>query len=345
MVPFSEYTDARDHCTFRIGGKFRYFTEIRDKEELPAALDFSGKKGLPFLVFGEGSNLIFGDGILNILAAKMSIKGIEITGEDDDSADVTAGAGVIWDELVEHAIRAGYSGLEALSAIPGSVGASPVQNVGAYGSEAGDTIRSVEVFDRTDGRIKTLSHAGCRFGYRDSLFKREGKGRYIITGVTFRLSKQPPRIPHYPDIMEYFRERDQATPTLSEIRDVITKIRWSKLPDPAVLPNAGSFFKNHVAENRMVLRLKEAYPDVRIFPVDEDHSKIPAGWLIEKSGLKGKSFGSISVYEKNALVLVNKGGATSADLKEAGNFIVNTVRAKFGITLEQEPDEVKGSEK
>jgi UDP-N-acetylmuramate dehydrogenase len=296
------------------------------------------------VVIGEGSNLIFGDGLLNIIVLKMSIKGIGITGEGTDTMDITAGAGVIWDTLVEHTIDAGLSGLEALSAIPGSVGASPVQNIGAYGCEAGDTIVSVEVFDRTDGRFKIISHAECRFGYRDSLFKREGMGRCIITGVTFRLLKQPPRIPQYPDILQYFRERGQTAPTLSEIRKAITEIRWSKLPDPAFIPNAGSFFKNPFVEQEAAQKIKQEYPDARIFPVDDTRVKMAAGWLIEKAGYKGRSFGKISVYGKNALVLVNNGGATYADLMQVKSEIVNEVRQKFGITLEQEPDEIGGND-
>ena len=205
MISFSEYTDARDLCTFRTGGQIRYFGEIRKKEDIKDALDFSETAKLPLIAIGEGSNLIFGDGLLNVIVLKMNIKGIETTGEGTDSLDITAGAGVNWDSLVEYTIMAGLSGLEALSAIPGSVGASPVQNIGAYGCEAADTIFSVEVFDRTDGMFKIISKEECRFGYRDSIFKKEGKGRYIITSVSFRLSKQTPLIPPYPDTLKHFR--------------------------------------------------------------------------------------------------------------------------------------------
>jgi UDP-N-acetylmuramate dehydrogenase len=340
MIPFSEYTDARDLCTIRTGGTIRYYGVIGKKEDIREALDFSEAERIPLLVIGEGSNLIFADGLLNIIVLKMNIKGIENTDEGTETVDIAAGAGEIWDKLVEHTIDAGLSGLEALSAIPGSVGASPVQNIGAYGCEAGDTIVSVEVFDCRDRRFKVLSHTECRFGYRDSLFKKGGMGRYIITGVTFRLSKQPPPIPQYPDILEYFRERGQTAPTLSEIREAITKIRWSKLPDPAVIPNAGSFFKNPFVALEAVQKIKQEYPDARIFPVDDALVKIAAGWLIEKAGFKGRSFGKISVYSKNALVLINNGGATYSDLIKAKSEITEAIREKFGILLEQEPVEV-----
>lgn len=340
MISFTEYTDARDHCTFRTGGHIRYFGEIREKEDILDALDFSETTKLPLIAIGEGSNLIFGDGQLNVIVVKMNIKGFETTGQGTDTVDITAGAGVNWDSLVEHTVRAGLSGLEALSAIPGSVGASPVQNIGAYGCEAADTIVSVEVFDRIDGMFKIISNAECRFGYRDSLFKREGKARYFITSVTFRLSKQPPHIPQYPDIIDFFRVKGQPAPSLSEIREAISTIRWSKLPDPATLPNAGSFFKNPLVDPETAKRIKLDYPDAKIFPVDQTRVKMAAGWLIEKAGWKGYSFGKISVYDKNALILVNNGGANHADLAAARGSIAESVMKKFGVILEQEPDEV-----
>lgn len=340
MLLFSGYTEGRDLCTFRTGGQIRYFGEIRKKEDIKDALDFSETAKLPLIAIGEGSNLIFGDGLLNVIVLKINIKGIETTGEGTDSLDITAGAGVNWDSLVEYTIMAGLSGLEALSAIPGSVGASPVQNIGAYGCEAADTIVSVEVFDRTDGMFKIIPCAECRFGYRDSIFKKEGKGRYIITSVTFRLSKYPPPIPQYPDIIDFFRVKGQSAPSLGEIREAITTIRWSKLPDPATLPNAGSFFKNPVVDAETGRRIKMEYPDARVFPLDESRVKIAAGWLIEKAGYKGLSFGKISVYDKNALILVNNGGANHADLTAARGSISESVMEKFGIILEQEPDEV-----
>jgi UDP-N-acetylmuramate dehydrogenase len=341
MIHVSEYTDARDHCTFRIGGKFRYFAEIKDTDDLRTALDFAGAVDTPFLVLGEGSNIVFGDGILNILAGKIKIKGFSIIQENKETVDIKAGAGEIWDEFAERVVQMGYSGVEALSSIPGTVGATPVQNVGAFGCEVGNIILSVEVYDIFDGMMKVISNGDCRFGYRESIFNRVGKGRYIITTVTFRLSKLAPEIPRYPDTLKYFSDKNLVQPTVQEIREAIITIRSYKLPDPRIIPNTGSFFKNPVVENRIADAIKAEYPDVVIFPFDGKHSKIPAGWLMEKSGLKGKSFGRISVYEKNALVLINRGGATEADLMKAKKKIVDVVREKFGITLEQEPAEIK----
>jgi len=322
-MKIQENVDIQDYSTLKIGGQFRYFVKVTSVEELipVCAIAQSGNyKDIPLFVLGGGSNIVFSDGVINVFAIKNEIKGFEIVREGSLFTEVKAGAGEIWDQIVEKTINMNLQGLETLSAIPGTVGATPVQNVGAYGAEVKDTIVSVEVFDTNENKFTEILNADCKFGYRDSIFKNEAKGRYIITAVTFKLKKV------------------DDNKSLLEKREEITKTRWSKLPNPKDIPNVGSFFKNPIVENKIAEDIHQNYPDAKFFPVDEKLTKVPAGWLIENAGLKGKSFGNISVYDKNALVLVNNGNATKDDLMKAKNEIVKIVKQKFGITLEQEPE-------
>jgi UDP-N-acetylmuramate dehydrogenase len=352
MLNIQEYVDTGDYSTFRIeGGKFRYFAVIDNKEDLPQiytiAHNYGRYKNIPIFILGGGSNVVFSDGVINVWAVKNEIKGFKIINETSTYVDVQVGAGEAWDDLVLKTVEMNLSGLEALSAIPGTVGAGPVQNIGAYGSEVKDTILNVEVFDIKSGNIKNISNSECKFGYRDSVFKNEAKGRYIITSVIYRLNKiaspegflfAPVNVPNYPGVIKYFESRKIQNPTLKEIRDAIIYIRKEKLPDPREIPNTGSFFKNPIIENKIALKIKEEYPRVVFFPIDDNYTKIPAGWLIENAGLKGKSFGEVSVYDKNALVLVNNGNANCIDVLKAKEEIIKIVFEKFGIKLEQEPE-------
>lgn len=362
-----EYVDIKNHCTFKIGGQFRYFTVVSSIEELNSIWTIvqSGLKykNLPIFILGGGSNIVFSDGILNVLAVKIEIKGFDIINETDEYSDIKVGAGEIWDEFVKRTVEMNLSGVEALSAIPGTVGATPVQNVGAYGAEVKDTILEVEVYDIENRVISSLSNKDCKFGYRDSIFKNEAKGRYIITAVVYHLRKEPkknsfekvlgrgegePEPDHfeknfssvlsYPGVKKYFENKSIENPTLKQVREAIIDIRKEKLPDPKEIPNVGSFFKNPIVLNNISDQIKINFPEAKFFPIGDSLTKVPAGWLIEKSGLKGKSFGDISVYDKNALVLVNNGEATKEDLIKAKNEIIKTVQDKFGIVLEQEPE-------
>ena len=287
---------------------------------------------------GGGSNIVFRDGILDVVALKINIKGFEILSENDLFIDIKVGAGESWDQFVEKTVNLNLCGVEALSSIPGTVGSTPVQNVGAYGSEVKDTIIDVEVFDIESSTIFYISNTDCKFGYRDSILINEAKGKYFITAVTYRLTKSLPSIPNYPGVIKYFEDREISTPTLKEVRDAIIYIRKEKLPDPREVPNTGSFFKNPIVLNQVAEKIKLEYPEAKFYSVDDSHTKVPAGWLIENAGLKGKSFGNVSVYSKNALVLVNNGSASYEDILIARNEIVKIVKDKFGIELEQEPE-------
>jgi len=273
----------------------------------------------------------------------MEIKGFETINDTDQYIDIKIGGGEVWDEIVSRTVDMGLSGLESLSAIPGTVGASPVQNIGAYGAEVRNSIQEVEVFDIKTGAIVNISNEDCKFGYRDSIFKHELRGKYVITAVTYRLKKTNTssflsQALSYPGIKRYFIENNINNPTLRQIRDTVIDIRNSKLPNPKVLPNVGSFFKNSIVLNSVANNIKNKFSNTKFYPVDNDHTKIPAGWLIENAGLKGISFGNISVYEKNALVLVNTNNATSEEVISARNQITKIVEQKFGIVLEQEPE-------
>jgi UDP-N-acetylmuramate dehydrogenase len=344
-MDIKENVDIKEYTTFKIGGKFRYFTIISSTSGLASfcaiAQNDAKYKNMPIFIIGDGSNIVFSDGILNVLAIKIEIKGFEVIADNREYTEIKVGSGENWDSFVEHTVKMNLSGIEAMSAIPGTVGATPVQNVGAYGQETKDTLVSVDVFDIKEGIFKTLSNADCKFGYRDSIFKNEAKGRYAITAVTFHLSKHAPILPDYPGVKRYFIENDINHPTLENIRKAIIEIRRNKLPNPESIPNAGSFFKNPIVLKSVADKIQKEYGNAKFFPVDDKFTKIPAGWLIENAGLKDQSFGHISIYENNALVLTNDGEATSADVMQTRDEIIKRVFEKFGITLETEPEFVK----
>jgi len=337
-MEIQENVDIKKYSTLRVGGQFRYFSVISSKEELISACEIAQKEKGKIFILGGGSNIVFSDGLIDVFAIKMEIKGFEIIKDTEIFTDIKIGAGEIWDKIVEKTIGMNLTGLEALSAIPGTVGATPIQNVGAYGAEVKDTIIEIEVFDTSDNKIKILSNEDCKFGYRDSIFKNEAKGKYIITAVTFRLHKLGTKLPDYPGVKKYFIENNINVPTLKNIREAIIYIRSQKLPDTRVAPNVGSFFKNPIVEKGVADQIIKKFPKAKFFKVDSNQTKIPAGWLIENAGLKGKSFGNVSVYDKNAIVLVNNGNATKEDFMNAKNEITKIVEEKFGITLEQEPE-------
>ncbi|HAE36724.1 MAG: UDP-N-acetylpyruvoylglucosamine reductase [Candidatus Nomurabacteria bacterium GW2011_GWF2_35_66] len=342
MVEIQEYVDIKNYSTLHAGGQFRYFATISSVQELTSACAIVHGdvkyKNISIFILGGGSNMIFSDGVLPVLALKIEINGFEIINETNEYTDIKVGAGENWDQIVKMTVDMNLSGIEALSAIPGIVGASPVQNIGAYGSEVKDTILEVEVFDIKKGLITMLSNEECKFSYRDSIFKREARGKYVITQVTYRLSKSMPVLPDYPGVKKYFIENNFNSPTPKNIRQAVISIRQGKLPNPKEIPNVGSFFKNPIVEKTIADKIKMKFPNVKLFPIDRNFTKIPAGFLIENAGLKGRSFGKVSIYEKNALVLINTLDATSQDIISARDEIIRIVKDKFGIELVQEPE-------
>lgn len=286
----------------------------------------------PLLMIGGGSNLLF-MGDFNGTVIHSTISTIEVLGSTGDNVHVKVGAGVVWDDFVAWCTVNGLWGVENLSAIPGEVGAAAVQNIGAYGVEAKDVIDTVQTICLEDGSERDFSNSECRYGYRQSIFKNELKGQYAVAYVIYALSKMPqPKLGY--GALEQEVER-LGGPTLANIRQAVISIRNSKLPDPKVLGNAGSFFMNPVVTEQEFNKIRNNYPDVPSYPAPGG-IKVPAGWLIEKCGWKGRSLGPAAVYDKQALVLVNKGGATGADIKKLADTIIEDVRQKFGIILSTE---------
>lgn len=326
---------VRDNCsladrnTFGMDVRADSLIDWATTDELKNALQDIEK---PVLMIGGGSNLLFmGDFKGTVLHSTIST--IEIIGSTDDHVHVKVGAGVIWDDFVAWCAINGFWGVENLSAIPGEVGASAVQNIGAYGVEAKDVIDTVQTICLADGSERDFNNSECNYAYRQSIFKNELKGQYAVAYVIYTLSKVPqPKLGYGALEQEVNR---LGGPTLSNIRQAVIAIRESKLPDPKVLGNAGSFFMNPVISEQEFNIIRSNYPDVPSYPA-AGGVKVPAGWLIEKTGWKGRSLGPAAVYDKQALVLVNKGGATGADVKRLADTIIADVKQKFGITLSTE---------
>lgn len=285
-------------------------------------------------VIGGGNNILFTQDFDGLLLHPVG-RAFRLTDEEGDTVGVHAEAGLPWDDFVHLCAEHGLWGAENLTAIPGTVGAAPVQNIGAYGAEAADIIESVETLDLRTLKETTLAGAHCNFGYRDSIFKGALKGRVVITAVNFRLSRQPrPNLGYGALAAE---TASLGEPTLAHIGEAVRRIRTSKLPDPATLGNAGSFFKNPLVERSVAEALKRDYPDMPSYATDSpDRIKIPAGWLIEKAGWKGTTRNRAGVYERQALILVNRGGATGADIIALAEAIIADVRTKFGISISPE---------
>lgn len=315
-----------------IRAEARQFLRITNLEELVEAHRELGQTNIH--VLGHGTNTVWGNPVIDVPIIKIEIPGIQPLEEDLDYALIRVGGGVIWDELVKWSVNHNLSGIEALSAIPGTVGAGPVQNIGAYGQEIKESIDSVSVFDWNTGKNLIMDKNSCEFSYRDSIFKR--KKNLIITNITFKLSKKSPNVPNYPDTLKHFGANKQ--PTLTEIREAILEIRAGKLPDPKKVPNCGSFFKNPIIKAEQAKKLQNQYPDMPLFPVQK-WVKVPAGWLIDRAGLKGAWIGPVQVYPKNALVLTTPlTNPKPEEVMKAKDEIVEKILSQFGIKLEMEPD-------
>ena len=302
--------------------------EFANEDELKSALTGAVK---PLLFMGGGSNLLFLNNYSGTVLHSV-IDNINIVAEDDNSVSVRVGSGVVWDDFVAYCVEKGWWGVENLSLIPGEVGASAVQNIGAYGVEVKDVLQSIEAISVDDLSKRIFTNAECNYAYRDSIFKNSLKGKYVITYVTYRLSKKANPNIGYGALKSVLAEN----PSLKEIRDAIIAVRNSKLPDPKVYGNAGSFFMNPVIPMEQFVALQSRYPDIPSYPASDGYIKVPAGWLIEKSGWKGKSLGNAAVYEKQALVLINRGGATGMEVKHLADTIIEDIKEIFGITLHAE---------
>ncbi len=330
----------KNYTTMKLGGSARFIADIRAAEEIPDLYKKAAAQGLPVAILGGGSNTIVRDEGFNGIVMHIRIPGVSILEEDIYSVTFKLGAGEIWDDFVKKAVEMRLSGVEAMSGIPGTVGAAPVQNVGAYGQELADTFVSLEAYDTQNDQFVTLQADSCHFSYRNSIFRGDEKGRFIITNVTLKLSKNLPSPPFYDALQEYLDKNSIVTFTHQSIRDAVLAIRAEKLPDPAVKPNAGSFFKNAIIDSWLLPEIQAIEPDAPYYDMGNGTYKIPAGWLIEKAGFKGSLISGIRIHEKNALVLINESATSYADLADAREKITTEVRTKFRINLEQEPLEL-----
>jgi len=321
--------------TFHVEAAAKYFCEVRNINDLELLRTTDQFINEQKLILGGGSNILFVNDFDGIVL-KNDIGGIEIISESVDDVIIEVGAGYDWDKLVEYTINSGYYGLENLSLIPGTVGASPIQNIGAYGVEVKDVIKLVNFVNIDNYEHFTFSNSECRFDYRNSIFKNELKDKVIITSVTFSLSKIEKINSEYVTLQNYFAEDESINITPSMVRDAVIEIRRSKLPDQQELGNAGSFFKNPIISNSEYEKIKSKFPDLNGYNVNDESIKIPAGWLIEKCGLKGKRFGNVGIYEKQALVIVNYGGATGSEIFDLSEKIISEVNDKFNIELMRE---------
>ncbi|AOM77056.1 UDP-N-acetylmuramate dehydrogenase [Pedobacter steynii] len=334
MTIFQENISLKPYNTFSIPANTHYFVEVLTESALEELLNSKLIKEQPLLILGGGSNLLFTkdfDG----LVIKMSIPGIsaEVHGE---TVIVTAGAGVVWNDFVTYCVQNDFAGVENLSLIPGTVGASPIQNIGAYGVELKDVFESCSAYEIATGKRREFSHQDCHFGYRDSIFKNELKGKYIITEVSFRLSRIASINTQYGAIQEELAKRGVSAPTIADVSSVVSHIRVSKLPDPSTIGNAGSFFKNPVIEQQDFLKIFEKFPELVHYPAGNGKVKLAAGWLIEQCGFKGKVVGQTGTWKNQALVLVNHGQASGQEVYSFSENIIDTVEARFGVRLERE---------
>ncbi|WP_339380003.1 UDP-N-acetylmuramate dehydrogenase [Aromatoleum evansii] len=327
--------DLRAFNTFGLPARAARLATITDAAQV-AALIAAPEWGLPRLVLGGGSNLVLTRDFPG-LVLKVAIAGCRLADEDNDAWYVEAGAGENWHDFVRWTLAQGWPGLENLSLIPGTVGAAPVQNIGAYGLEIAERFHGLQAVSLETGEMLRLGPADCRFAYRDSVFKQALAGRVLITAVTFRLPKRWQPVTGYADVARELAERGIAAPTALDVSDAVIAIRRRKLPDPARLGNAGSFFKNPVVDAAVLARLDAAHPELPRYPQADGRYKLAAGWLIDRCGWKGRDLGPVGAYEQQALVLVNRGGATGADVERIARAIQDDVFARFGVHLEPEP--------
>ncbi len=325
----------KPYNTFGLDTSARLFVEVKSLEELQEVVRSSKFKINDVLVLGGGSNILLTQD-MDGLVVKNSIQGKEIVSENEEEIVIKVGAGTNWHEFVMYCVEKGYGGVENLSLIPGTVGAAPMQNIGAYGVEIKDVFVQLEALHRFSNKMETFDNATCEFGYRESIFKHSHKDKYIIVNVTFRLSKKPKLNLDYGAIRDVLAEKGITEPTIKDVSNAVIEIRQSKLPDPKKIGNSGSFFKNPVISKEALLSIRKDYPEIPTYPIDDNSVKVPAGWLIEQAGWKGKTFGSIGVHKKQALVLVNYGAGKGVDIKKLSEDIQASIFEKFGVALQAE---------
>lgn len=336
-----ENVNLKTYNTLGVTATAKTFYEISNPAQLTQLHNDEFFWSTSPVILGGGSNVLIKKD-LSRPVLKVSIPGISVVREDESRVFVQAGAGVNWHEMVRWCVERGFGNIENLALIPGTVGAAPIQNIGAYGVELKDVFYSLDAFMMESGKLKSFSPEECRFGYRDSIFKNELKGKAVVTGVTLQLKKPPhsPELSYYA-LQDYFKNKQVENPGIKDVFDAVIEIRQSKLPDPALIGNAGSFFKNPIVDDHVYSRIAAKYPSVPSFPAGNGMIKIPAGWLIEQAGWKGKKVGNVGTYKNQALVIVNHGGATGEEIFNHALRIKNSVKKIFGIELDPEVNVVE----
>ena len=334
MFTFSENKSLKEYNTFGIAVNARYFLSIESSGDLISFFSENPQfQKEELLILGGGSNLLFLEDFKGLILYPQ-IKGVKIIAQSEENLQIQAGAGEKWDDFVSNCVENGWGGLENLSLIPGNVGAVPVQNIGAYGVEAASSIVEVNALDLRDFTHRSFTNSECNFGYRNSIFKNEWKNHFLITSVVFLLNKKPSLNFTYGALKAEMSKWDEVN--IKNLRKAVISIRESKLPDPGKIGNAGSFFKNPVINSELSQKLKKQYSEIPLFPCPDGLFKTSAGWMIENAGWKGKSYRNAAVYEKQGLVLINKGNATGEEIFELAELIKKDINSKFGIPLEPE---------
>lgn len=334
--PFDELVttgvELQPYNTLSVSSKANYFAAVTGREQLQQILIHPTAKRMSKLVLGGGSNMLFVNDF-DGLVLHVEIKGREVIKETGDAVWLKIGAGENWHETVRYCVEKGWGGIENLSLIPGTVGAAPIQNIGAYGAELEEVFQWLEAVELESGKTCRFENEECQFGYRDSIFKNALKGKMLVTEVCLKLSKHPELNTSYGAIREELQKRDIEAPTIRDISDIVIAIRQSKLPDPKELGNAGSFFKNPIVDKQIYEQIREQYPNAPGYPMEDGKVKVPAGWLIEATGWKGKEVGNTGTYKQQALVIVNHGGATGREIMGLARKIQQSVAEEFGIEL------------
>ncbi|MCB0478945.1 MAG: UDP-N-acetylmuramate dehydrogenase [Crocinitomicaceae bacterium] len=329
-------TSLKPYNTFGINASCDRLFSFSSVDELSERLNEIDRQ-TPFLILGGGSNVLFTEDFHGTIL-RNAIKGIVVVQEKENTVIVEAGGGMVWHEFVHWTIQNDFGGIENLSLIPGSVGAAPMQNIGAYGVEIKDVFHSLDAYEIETGKIRTFDLPSCQFGYRESVFKRVLRNQFVIVKVRFELQKSGHHRLNtsYGMINEELTKKGIENPTIKDVSDAVIAIRQSKLPDPKEIGNSGSFFKNPILPNSQIEKLKSEFPDIPVYPVDENHSKTAAGWLIEQDGWKGYREGDFGVHQRQALVLVNYGQASGKEIYDLSERIIASIKDKFGIELERE---------
>jgi UDP-N-acetylmuramate dehydrogenase len=333
-VPLGSYS------TMRLGGPAAYLVDITERPQIREAIEWARERQLPLIMIGVGSNIVWKDEGFPGLVMVNKIMGFELFEEDADNAYITIGAGENWDSAVERIVGKGYSGVEELSLIPGTAGATPVQNVGAYGREISEVLTTIEAYDAQENKLVTLPASECGFGYRTSRFKTTDRGRYFIISITLHVMKSAPKQPFYETVKSYFDNNGITEFTPQTVRDAVIAIRSSKLPDPAVVANNGSFFQNPVISREQLVQLLADYPGLVHWPRDDGSAKVSAAWLVEQAGFKDYHDieTGMATWANQPLVFVNEHAEKTAQLLLFRQKIIDAVQAKFQIALAQEPE-------